>query len=146
MADTRPPTDAGKLKYALVTLLGEDAGTYADNPVHRSLAYAGIDGFNNDFVGITEADIGTLTVPGDQPSDPHVALPMGKRRKLIILLGFYQATSREAKGAVNINTCTRVQFDTYRIGDYDHSKPIIPWNTPDSLPSSFNDELSNWKK
>ena len=73
MANTRTPTDAGKLKYALCTLLGEDAGTYADNPVHRSLAYAGIEGFNNDFVGITEADIGTLTVPGVLASDPHTS-------------------------------------------------------------------------
>ena len=35
---TRAPTDVGKLKYALVTLLEEDGSTYNDIDIFRSLA------------------------------------------------------------------------------------------------------------
>jgi hypothetical protein len=135
--------DAQKLKHALCILLDADANNYNDDDMVKALIYAGVQGFNDDFICLTEADLIRLTIPGANPGDTHQPLPIAKVRKLIILSAFYQAACRTRKGMISIISTTKIQFDEYRTGQYDPNKPILPWNTPLVNPS---DELSNWKK
>ena len=144
MSSTRPSTDAGKLKHALVELLGIAPNTYDDDDVTKALAYAGITRFNADLIGLTELDIMSLTIPGAQVQDTHRPLQTAMRRKLVILLAFYHAASRGRKGAISITTTTKQMYDSFRVGEYDPNKEIVPWNTPDAV--SKNDELMQWKK
>ena len=85
-----------------MVLLRIKEATYDQSPVFCALTYAGILGFNNDFITLSESDIGTLTVPGAAPTDGHVPLPIGTKHKLIILLAFYQAACRKVGGCINI--------------------------------------------
>ncbi len=71
----RPQTDAGKLKHAITVLLESEASTYNDCQVTHALAYAGVLGCNNGSIILSEADIGTLTVPGINAIDAHLPLP-----------------------------------------------------------------------
>ena len=47
-------TDALKLKHALCVLLGADTNHYDDEDMVKALLYAGVKGFNDDFICLTE--------------------------------------------------------------------------------------------
>ena len=68
------------------------------------------------------------------------------KRKLIILLAFYQAACRKTGGCINIGGTRLAQFDSYRTGQYDHTRAITNWNTPTAPVPSSNDELTAWMK
>ena len=63
--NTRAQGDIGaqKLKHALCVLLGADATNYDDDEMVKALLYAGVTGFNDDFICLTEDDLGRLTIP-----------------------------------------------------------------------------------
>ena len=132
MSTTRANTDAGKLKWALTHLLGVPTTQvdYDGDDIVKALHHAGVQGFNDDFTVLTEDDLSRLTIPPDDPSHPHQPLPISKIRKLIILSAFFQAACRNCEGIINVSSTTKIQFDDFRTGQYDPTKPIVPWNTP----------------
>ena len=136
-------TDTQKLKFCVVNFLSvPDDGNYDDNEVVRALDDAGIVGFNDDFIGLSEADIQSLQVPPTTAGQPYRPLPAAKRRKLIVLLSYYHAGSRSLGAPIIITTVPKASYDDYRTSQYGSTKPIVPWN----VNSGTNTDLTDWKK
>ncbi len=134
--------DKGLLKTILRNLLdlpGDDLG-YEATRIAKALQYHGIEGWNTDFIGLSEQDLSGLTFLNNNQEE--VSLGVVPIRKLISLLAFFHSTSRTKRRPPNMASVTKDMFDTYRTSLYDPTKPIIPWNVGD--PSSS--EVQSWKK
>ena len=143
MPATRAVSTQAKLKYVLVTFLGVDDSTYVDNPITKALFRDGINGYD-DLLAASEKDIEGLMVPGASDTDPPSPLSSAYKRKLHCAIAFHHHASRVAKGAINVMTSTKAQYDIFRTSLYDSSKSVVPWNV--GLSASTNADLILWKK
>ena len=131
--------DTAKLKHACVHLLGINSTTYDVDPLTKALKKDGVLTFS-DFVSLSEQDI--MSLSDVNSGDP---LPLATRRKLVIVLAFYQVHSCQSRGPINIKGVTKDKYDAFRIGAYNSNEPILPWNVAKPGPPD-NLELASWRK
>ena len=102
--------DRVRLKHVIVELLEQDERSWADNVITKALEYDGVTNFT-DFVSLTESDIMHLVIPADRSAGTtERPLHRGYQRKLVQVLAFFHAWSREYKKAIVI---TRIGKDQY---------------------------------
>jgi len=111
------------------------------HPIHLSLVNQGVNGFDKDFVFMTDKDIDTLK-HNDPRSGDLCDLNGAYKAKVRALLSHYHYKSYINKGAVNMMTVTSDEYDDYRTSMYDPNEPVIPW----SRQGDKNSALTQWTR
>ena len=120
-------SEGERLKHALTHLLELDPSTWEASTPNKILKYNGIKGFATDLIFLSPDDIMGLSMPSETEGEPPIPMPKVFGRKLIAMMSFYQRVCAENDGTIEITTCTVDQFKEYLVSEYDHTKPILPW-------------------
>ena len=121
------------MDHVLKTFLEIKESGFANDPTVIAIKSAGIRKFREDFLSLAEEDLKLL-------QEKIGVIPT---RKLIMVLAMFHILSRKVKGAIDIMSISKAQFDQFRIQQYDHTKPIVPWNVDDDPEDK---ERAAWKK
>ena len=135
--------DTERLKYVCLTFLNVSATNYEDQDVPKALEAAGVEGFNADFIGLSEADILALEVPSTTTSPPK-KLQLVKYRKLIQILAYFHDRSRLKDQAIDISTVNITAFNNFAVGLYRPDQPIVPFGVAKT--QTDDTDLDNWRK
>ena len=137
--------DVVRLFHALHLFCGSDVEKLKDgtDPILRALDAVGVQRFNEDFVLLTEEEIQSLEDPGSGAGDP-VPLTIIQKRRLIIVLAYFNHKCREEKTLINMRNVTKVEFDEYRVSTYNPNDKIIPWRV--ALKKDNSVDLVTWTK
>ena len=93
-----------------------------------------------DVMEFTDADIDSLEfnltvkernalIKGGE-TDPPSSLPLGRhdKKRLRLLIACYNYYSKIHQGALKPYAITKTGYDVYRIKEYNHATPLVPWN------------------
>ena len=137
-------TDADVLKHCLFTYLGEDIATIDNCDTMKALKHAGVKGFYDDFIYMSEDDIRSLRIP-PQGTTPETPLPAMICRKLIIVLSLYNKASLKHGYSVDMTKITKDIWDSYRTGpEFNPNEKIVPWVYQANVGNS--ESLAEWQK
>ena len=114
---------------------------FKDHPIALSLTQSGIEGWNEDFVHLTAANIEYLQYV-DPTSGTLTPLAVNFKMKLRALLAFFHHVSHSNGGAVVLSKIDPSFFDEFRTKVYDPNEDIIPW----ARMTSASKGLQNWNK
>lgn len=134
--------DVLRMKTALMTFCGVTKASMKTHPIYLALKFAGVRGFNTDFIHLTSESIATLVYPDPTSAGTLIPLQATMMLQVRALLAFYQEMSYREKTGVAINKYTKADFNDFRTLVYDHTKPITSW----ALKASTNEALANWNK